>query len=89
MSAQPWEPRIAHLEGAFEQFEKRLDDFRAYVTQRFDQIDARLDRMDDRFDRMDGRFDRMERKIDDHFRWIVGMFVVAILAPIVTHFLGK
>jgi hypothetical protein len=87
MSAQPWEPRLAHLEGAFEQFEKRLDDFRGYVTQRFDSVDTRFDRVDDRFDRVDDRFDRLEHKIDVQFRWVVGMMIVAVLAPIAEHVL--
>jgi len=40
--------------------EKRLDDFKESVNQRFDQIDRRFDQVDRRFELVDQRFDRVE-----------------------------
>ncbi|MGH7659593.1 MAG: hypothetical protein ACRENA_01575 [Vulcanimicrobiaceae bacterium] len=40
MSAQPLEPRLARLEGAYEQVDKRLDS----IDRRLDSLDQKLDR---------------------------------------------
>jgi hypothetical protein len=88
MTAQPWEPRLAHLEGAFEQFEKRVD-------ARFDQVDVRFTQIDARFTQIDSRFDAVDRKIDDvrrlseaQFRWVIGLIVVSIILPLATRFIA-
>jgi DNA anti-recombination protein RmuC len=43
--------------------DKRLDDFRANVDQRFDRVDQRFEHVDQRFDQVDQRFDRVEGDI--------------------------
>lgn len=39
MSAQPFEPRVARLEGAYEQVDRRLEG----LERRFDSLDRKLD----------------------------------------------
>lgn len=39
MTAQPWEPRLARLEGAYEQVDKRLDS----VDRRLEGLDKKVD----------------------------------------------
>lgn len=39
MTAQPWEPRIARLEGAYEQVDKRLDN----IDRRLETLDRKID----------------------------------------------
>lgn len=39
MTAQPWEPRIARLEGAYEQVDKRLES----VDRRLETLDRKVD----------------------------------------------
>ena len=52
MTAQPWEPRVSRLEGAFEQLDKRLGsiegalrDLRREMNQRFDRVDSRFNQL--------------------------------------------
>ncbi len=63
MTAQPWEPRVSRLEGAFEQSGDRLNsiDLRlAQIDARFTQVDARFAQIDVRFGQIDARFAQME-----------------------------
>jgi len=50
MTAQPWEPRVARLEGAYEQVDRRLE-----------SIDRRLETLDGK---IDGLRDGLTTKID-------------------------
>jgi hypothetical protein len=82
MSAQPLEIHMAHLEGAYEQLDKRLGDLSATIDARFAQVDAR-------FAQVDARFDGVDRKIDG-LQWrmtslIVGTWITTILAIILRH----
>jgi hypothetical protein len=96
MSAQPLEIHMAHLEGAYEQLDKRLGDLSAtidarfaQVDARFAQVDARFAQVDARFAQVDARFDGVDRKIDG-LQWrmtslIVGTWITTILAIILRH----
>jgi hypothetical protein len=71
MSAQPWEHRLARLEGSFEQIDRRLGDLTSHMDARFTQmvgsfgqVDGRLGQVDGRFGQMEGRIGALERKID-------------------------
>lgn len=46
MSAQPWEPRLARLEGSYEQIDRRLSDLASHMDARFAQVDARFAQVD-------------------------------------------
>jgi len=70
MTAQPWEPRVARLEGAYEQVDKRLD-----------SIDRRLDSLERKVDSLDAKF---SQKFDG-FQWritslIMGTWITLMLA---------
>ncbi len=64
MSTNAIEIRLAHLEGAFEQVDKRLG-----------AIEGRLDTIDGRFRDMDGRFGDLDRKIDAVFFRLVALML--------------
>ena len=78
MSSQFWESRLARLEGAFEQFGPRLDDFRDDIDRGFEEIDGRLEGIDKRFDGLEVRFDRIT--------WLVlGSAIATITAGFLHH----
>lgn len=74
MTAQPWEQRVARLEGAYEQVDRRLG-----------AIDARLETLDRKFDaKIDGIRDELGRRLDG-LQWrmmslIVGTWITVMLA---------
>jgi tetrahydromethanopterin S-methyltransferase subunit G len=39
MTAQPWEPRVARLEGAYEQVDRRLES----IDRRLESLDGKID----------------------------------------------
>lgn len=39
MTAQPWEPRVARLEGAYEQVDRRLES----IDRRLETLDRKID----------------------------------------------
>jgi hypothetical protein len=68
VSVQPLEPRIARLEGAYEQIPDRLSGLEQRMTAGFAQVDA--------------RFGRLEQKVDSNFRttitWMLGQTAVIL-----------
>ena len=73
MSAQPLEARLAHLEGAFLQVDRRLESFERAVDSRFSHIESR-------FNLVEGRFSI----IDQRFNWLIGIVVASWISTIVT-----
>lgn len=71
MYAHPLEPRIARLEGSFDQINQRLAAHEQSTSARFDHVDSR-------FDHVDRRFDQMERR----FNWLAGLVVGTWLTTI-------
>ena len=77
------EIRMAHLEGAYEQIDKRLGaietDVRALRTDL-------VSRTDDLASRIDGRTSSLRSELigrmDRQFFWILGLLIVSILLPI-------
>ena len=86
MTAQPWEPRVSRLEGAFEQSGDRLNS----IDLRLAQIDARFAQMEGRFAQMDGRFTQIDHKIDSNFKaligWMLGQTTVVVGAMVAIAF---
>ena len=89
MSGQPLEVRMAHLEGGYEQLDKRLGDLAssidarfAQVDSRFAQVDSRFAQVDSRFAQMDSRFGQVELCLDglgrrlDGFQWRMTSLIV-------------
>ena len=71
MSAHPLEPRIARLEGSFDQINQRLASHEQSTSTRFDHVDSRFDHVDRRFDQMDRRFN-----------WLAGLVVATWITTI-------
>ena len=69
MHAHPLEARIAHVEGAFDQ-----------VNERLNSIDRRLEGFDRRFEGFDRRFESVDRR----FNWLTGIVVATWVTTILT-----
>ena len=91
MSAQPWEQRVAHLEGAYEQVDRRLGTIDARLETADSKADTRFDALDrkvDAFrDEVGRRFDEVGRRIDA-YQWRTTALIVTtwISAMLVTFF---
>jgi len=70
MSAQPLEARLAHLEGAFLQVDRRLETIERTMESRFTQVETRLE----------SRFSM----IDQRFNWLIGIVMASWISTIVT-----
>jgi hypothetical protein len=79
MSAQPLEVRMAHLEGAYEQIDKRLGDLTYSIESRFARVDARLDALNNK---IDDRFGGLQWRMTS---LIVGTWITTILAVLLHH----
>jgi hypothetical protein len=77
MSARPLEARLAHLEGAFLQVDRRIESFERSVESRFNQVDSR-------FNHMEARFTQMESRFESRFNWLIGIVVTSWISTIVT-----
>ena len=72
MSAHPLDVRLSaleasveHLNGAYEQIDKRLGDLRSDMNIGFGRVDQH-------FETIDRRFDGQDRKVDGNLRTLVG-----------------
>ena len=89
MSGQPLEVQMAHLEGGYEQLDKRLGDLASSIDSRFAQIDARFAQVDSRFGQVELRLDGLGRRLDG-FQWrmtslIVVTWITTMLAILLKH----
>jgi hypothetical protein len=96
MSAQPLDIRMAHLEGVYEQLDRRLGDLIATMDGRFAQVDSRFAQIDSRFAQVDFRFGQVESRLDnlgqkvDGLQWrltslVVVTWITTILAILLRH----
>src|SRR5580692_2139096 len=96
MSGQPLEVQMAHLEGGYEQLDKRLGDLASSIDARFAQVDSRFAQVDSRFAQVDSRFGQVELRLDglgrrlDGFQWrmtslIVVTWVTTMVAILLKH----
>jgi hypothetical protein len=69
------EMRMARLEGAFEQIDRRLGALEA-------RMDSMARRIDTLLSMIEARFSRLEEKVDRQFYWVVGLVLISILVPI-------
>ncbi|HTX58614.1 MAG TPA: hypothetical protein VMH02_02975 [Verrucomicrobiae bacterium] len=82
MSAQALEMRMAHLEGVYEQLDKRLGDLAAAMDGRFAQVDGR-------FAQVESRLDLLGRKVDG-LQWrITSLIVVTWITTILAVLLHR
>lgn len=75
MSAQPLEVRMAHLEGAYIQLDKRLGDMVSMIDSRFAQVDSRFAQVDGRLEALDRRLDAVQWRI---VALIIGTWITTI-----------
>lgn len=82
MSANPLDLRISaleasveHLNGAYEQIDKRLGDLRSDVIAGFARVDQRFDAFDRKFETIDRRFESNLRTL---VGWMLGQTAVII-----------
>lgn len=81
MTAQPWEPRVARLEGAYEQVDRRL----GAIDARLETLDTKIDGVREELSRrleslregLEGRFDRLQWRLTS---LIVGTWITVMLA---------
>jgi hypothetical protein len=80
------EIRMAHLEGAYEQIEKRLGTVETDVRGLRTDLVSRTDDLASRIDRVDGRMNSLRSdligRMDRQFFWTLGLLIVSILLPI-------
>ncbi len=74
MAAEAIEIRMARLEGAYEQVDKRMGSIEAAVR------DLRT--------QMRGEFASLRAEMRQQFYWVIGLIVVTILVPIGLRFLN-
>lgn len=100
MSAQPFEVRMAGLEGSYRQvsdrlnsIDRRLDGFEQKMESRFNgldqKIEARFSGVEARFSGVDSRFASMDLKIDG-LQWrmtalILGSWITLMAAILLRH----
>ena len=75
MAADALEIRIAHLEGAYEQIDKRLG-----------SLDGRMASLKRT---VNERTDRVEQKLDATFRWVIGIVLVNWITLMLAVFLHR
>jgi len=84
MSAQPLDARLAHLEGAFVQVDRRLESLERSIESRFNQVDARFGQVESRLTQMESKFEARFTIIDQRFNWLTGILVATWISTIVT-----
>jgi hypothetical protein len=82
MSAQPLDVRIAHLEGAYEQLDKRLGDLTSTIDGRFAQVDSRFGQVESRLDSLGQKVDGLQWRMTS---LIVVTWITTILAVLLHH----
>ena len=75
MAADALEVRIAHLEGAYEQVDKRLGAIEAGLRDLRSEVRS--------------EFQEMGRKIDNTFRWVIGVILVNWITVMLAIFLRR
>ncbi len=62
--------------------DQRLDDFRADVNRRFNEVDKRFDQVDKRFDRIEGEIQELRQTMVHGFFVLVGINATSTLTLI-------
>jgi len=77
MAAEPLEVRIAKLEGAYEQLDKRVDEVRVEVQTLRSEMRAE-------FNAVRTEFANLRGEMRQQFFWLLGAVLLGIIIPIVT-----
>ncbi|HEV2359777.1 MAG TPA: hypothetical protein VGZ23_19480 [bacterium] len=82
MAADAFDVRMAHLEGAYEQIDKRLGALEG-------QIHALRGEIRDLHTEIHGDIRSLRSSTQDQFRWMIGLLILAVFAPTVLRLLGR
>jgi tetrahydromethanopterin S-methyltransferase subunit G len=88
VSAQPLEIRMARLEGAYEQIDRRLGTIEMRLESMESRFDQRFNAVDQRFNAVDQRFNVVDQRLDKHFIWSIGTTVgtwITVMLAIFLH----
>ncbi|MHB8732097.1 MAG: hypothetical protein ACYDAB_09925 [bacterium] len=66
MAGSTLEIRMAHLEGAYEQIDRRLGSLERRMDDGFIQLRTEITGVDQ----------RLNQKLDTHFRWLIGIILI-------------
>lgn len=77
MTAQPLEIRMAHLEGAYEQLDRRLGDLARTIDSHFAQVDSRFSQVDTNFQTLNQKVDTLQWRLTS---LVVVTWITTILA---------
>ena len=75
VSVETLEARLAHLEGAFLQMDRRIESLERTVDARFNHFES--------------RFTQLESRFETRFNWVIGMIVTSWISTIVTILLHR
>ncbi len=83
------EVRIAHLEGAYEQVDRRLGVVESILSQIRSEINQLRGELSARIDRIDGRVDTLSARMDNQFHWLLGTILTTWVTVIIAIFLRR
>lgn len=67
--------RLARLEGAYEQIDRRLADLRQELVDRFSGVDQRFVSIEQRLSSLEVHVDSGFERMDQKFMWLIGIIV--------------
>lgn len=76
--------RLARLEGAYEQIDRRLADLRQELAERFGALEQRVGSVEQRLAGIELRMDDSFARVDQKFTWVVGIVVGTWITTILT-----
>jgi len=85
MATEPIDVRMARLEGAYQQIDRRLAAMQADIRDLRGRMDEGLH---DLRGRMDEGFSSLRREMRQQFYWLLGILVIGILVPLYLRLYG-
>jgi predicted nucleic acid-binding Zn-ribbon protein len=76
MAADTLDVRMARLEGAYEQINKRLETLHVDVQDIRGTIERLGAKIDSTYQRLDTKIELLDAKLDTTFRWVIGIVLV-------------
>ena len=86
MAADALDVRIAHLEGAYEQIDRRLGSLEGQTQGLRGDMNALRDELRSE---MRGLRTELLARMDRRFFWILGLLIISILSPVAGRVIGR
>ena len=86
MAADALDVRIAHLEGAYEQIDRRLGSLEGQTQGLRLEMNALRDELRSE---MRGLRTELLTRMDRQFFWILGLLIISILSPVAGRLIGR